>query len=541
MRTARDHHRRPDHEDGGSTLIEQLIAIVVVTGVLLGLLGTLGATAKGVTLGRQRTIAVSLAKQVIENLQGSDYKDAVVTGIGATADPLVSGTPPKFGGEVLYVGGANSYKSTVMSVSTTFTLKTFVTTVPAASGAGYRRITVIVEWPSTVLAKPHHLQFSSLVFDLDFKSYPASSGSAGAEGGLITLTGCVGGETFAEGDVRVALPSAHADTSASTLRTAIGTAAAASSSVGTGSRTDPSTCLPQPATEVRECALTTSDSIADNDSSTITGNSSAQPDVLVPPCTATTPAGVVSVESPTVTLKSYAKTDTCASCDWATPPDGVPWARAVATATGGSRATFASGDVSGNLWEFSTGWSTTAWIDHDSTGTGVVTTSVELDAPALTVLELPGLAGAVTVEPLVASATAAAGDTSVSPALSAPARTVRLWNGSGYDAYSWTPGTALDQSATASLVVGSRTIAITSHVVGGSSSLGVVGAAPRTDAAAVDPSLLVVTVTVNIGTEPTESVDTTETTEPLVTTGDSFTIVVDYGRLSARSTWLPKA
>ena len=523
VRTAAHPVRRPG-DDAGSTLVEQLIAIVVITGVLLGLLGTLGAAARGLTLGRQRTIAVSLAKQAIETLQGSDYKDAVVTGTGATSDPLVSGTPPKFGGEVLYLGGANPYKSTATSAGTTFTLKTFVTTVPAATGAGYRRINVVVEWPSTVPTKPHQLQFSSLVFDLDFKSFPAGSGSAEADGGLITLTGCIGGETFGEGDVRVALPGAHADTSASTLRTAIGTGAAATSSVGSGVRTDPSACAPAIGTEVRECALVTSDSVADNDSSTVTGNSAAQLETLVAPCTTTTPAGALTVAAPTVTLKSYAKTDTCASCNWATPADAVPWARATATATGGSSASFVTDGVSGTLWQFGTGWSATASIDHDPAGNGLVATSVELDSPALTVLALPGLSGAVLVDPFVASASASAGDSSVAPSLNAPASSVRLWNGSGYDTYAWAAGETFDHSASGTLALGGSTITIDSRVQANVSSIGVVGSAPRTDAAAVDPSLLLVTVTVSIDT-----------------TGDAFTVAVDYGRLSAHSTWLPKA
>ncbi len=51
--------------DTGFGLIEQIIAMAVIVGALLGLLSTLGATAQGVTTSRQRTIGVSLAKQTI--------------------------------------------------------------------------------------------------------------------------------------------------------------------------------------------------------------------------------------------------------------------------------------------------------------------------------------------------------------------------------------------------------------------------------------------------------------------------------------------
>ena len=47
--------------------------MTIILGVLLGLLSTLGAVAHAMTTSRQRTIAVSLAKQTIENIQGADW------------------------------------------------------------------------------------------------------------------------------------------------------------------------------------------------------------------------------------------------------------------------------------------------------------------------------------------------------------------------------------------------------------------------------------------------------------------------------------
>ena len=86
--------------------------MTIVLGVLLGLLSTLGAVAHAMTISRQRTIAVSLAKQTIENIQGADWAN-VATGTGVTtADPLVTpGTPLKFGGEDLFFGGTSPYRT----------------------------------------------------------------------------------------------------------------------------------------------------------------------------------------------------------------------------------------------------------------------------------------------------------------------------------------------------------------------------------------------------------------------------------------------
>ena len=93
-----------------------------------------------------------------------------------TADPLVTpGTPLKFGGEDLFFGGTSPYRTYPVAAGATFVLSTFVTTVPpdGGKGTGYRHVTVIVAWPST---KPAHtMQFSSLVFPLDYTSYPPAT------------------------------------------------------------------------------------------------------------------------------------------------------------------------------------------------------------------------------------------------------------------------------------------------------------------------------------------------------------------------------
>ena len=538
VRCADNQTRRCHHSNAGSSLVEQIIAIAIIGTVLLGLLGTLGASAKGIVTARQRTIAVSLAKQAIEHLQGSDYKNAVITGTGA---------PATFEGEAVYAppGGTFPYITSISAAETTFTLKTLVTTVSASS----RRITVIVDWPSSTPTKPHTMRFSSLVYDLDFKSYPTSSGSADATGGLVTLSGCLGGETFGEEDVRVALPGATADTGASTLRTSIGSAAGASSSLRAGARDDLSACVPGASTAISECPLTTIESIADNDSSTLTGSSAQVPGELPFACSAATPSSSVVIESPGSLLKSFAKTDSCSSCLWSTPPDSVPWAQATATTTSGSSGTFHSGSLDGSLWKFASGWSATALVDHTLVNhfpvdQGTVAASAQLTAPALTVLELPGFAGAVKVGSFTSVASAAAGDTSVAPSVTSPPVEVSLWNGIGYSVTSWTPGTPFDESASGSIEVGGRTVSFTSNVQSQPSAPGVVGAAPRTDAYASHPSLLVVTVAVVV--EPTSAgptgssvPDTTVVPPPIAT--DSFTVVVDYGSVSARGTWLTKA
>jgi hypothetical protein len=574
-------------------LIEQLIAMVLITGALLGLLSTLGATAQGLTIGRQRTIGVSLAKQAMESLQGAAFID-VATGSGASADLLVTaGTPPPkliFGTEVLVQGGATPYRQTLGGAGTTFSLRTFVTTV---TGADYRRITILVDWPYVAPNVPakHSMSFSSLVYPLNYASYPVSNGSAEVTGGLVTITGELGGDTY--NDVHVALPAARADTNASTLRTSLGSAAGPTSYVDLLAGPITSTSCSGAGTDIGECARKTLDGVADNVSTT-----SAIPNwfsnVNVPFAAGrlTTPRGT-TIDTPSGTLTSQTSTDVCSSpCSGVGDGDGVPWAYASSSRTGSSAAsaTFASSHgvgaaLQGSLWTFDTAdpWSATAAVDHDVPFGGTVTATAQIAVPKLSVLKITGapaaFVGAVTVSTVTASASAPAGSPSTPSAVTYGTVTVKLWNGTGYDTVNLAEGASTAMSEK-HFVVGDNLVSFIMNVQSQPATLSPTGTAPRSDAVAEHPSILLVTVDVTITSvtqfEPTTTTSTTSTTSststtttsttvpttssttvPTTTTSstttttttvpptplqtDAFTIVVDYGRLTAQSTWLATA
>jgi hypothetical protein len=490
--------------------------MTIVLGVLLGLLSTLGAVAHAMTISRQRTIAVSLAKQAIENIQGADWAN-VATGTGVTtADPLVTpGTPLKFGGEDLFFGGTSPYRTYPVAAGATFVLTTFVTTVPPAGGkgTGYRHVTVIVGWPSTNPA--HTMQFSSLIFPLDYTSYPAGNGTAEVTDGLVTLSGCLGGDTF--DDVHVALPGARADTIASTLRTAIGSANSAAAHVEVHPRLDSSTCVPVDPVAADNCPRVNLTNVADNDSSTSTLNTASGTggSFLCP--LSPTAGGLAVVVPPAVptSLSSDAKTDVCSpTCAFAGAVDTVPFADAAVTPTAGSSATFNSGGLTGGLWSFASGWSATTRVDHDtiSSTSGSVTTSASLIAPALSILSLPGApGGTVKVAGFTATASASAGYTTTAPNLIF-GTTLQLWNGSGYGPIVVVaPGTSW--SGTSSFPAGDRQVSLVATVQ--------------------TQPLLLVTVAVIITPSTLDAA-------PGVGT-DNFTIEVNYGRVAANSAWLTKA
>jgi prepilin-type N-terminal cleavage/methylation domain-containing protein len=555
---------RGQRVDDGFSLIEQMIAIVIIAIVLLGLLSTLGATAQGIVTGRQRTIAISLARQVIETLQGAKYSD-VVTGTGVGSDPLVAGSKfePLALNEDILPGGSASYRKDIVATGTTFSLRTFVTTVPST---GYRRATVIIEWPKS--APRHTLRFSSFVFPLVNASYPASNGSAEVTGGLVTLSGCLGGDTF--DDVHVGLPSVRADTSAATLRSAISGAGNATGHVEVRARPDPSTCTPEGSTGNDNCVRTTVDSVADNDSTTPTiGNVANPTGQTFAACAVGPTAGGVSVVTPAGlganSMTSHAKTDACSPTSLCTAftggsADAVPFADAKVITNAGTYATFSTGGLAGNLWTLGANWTSTASVDHVETGTGSVKAIATVIAPALSVLTLPGLVGgAVKVLGFTATASAAAGDTTVAPTFNiAGAPTIQFSDGTatGYVPVTWVPGTALDfTSPQRTMTMGSRTVSFVSRVESEASATAFPAGTPRPKGLAQNPTLLRVTVTVTISpstlvTPTTTTSTTTSTSVPEATTStiaplpvatDTFTIVVDYGRVSANGAWLATA
>jgi hypothetical protein len=528
---------RPRVRDDGSSLIEQVIAMTVIAAVLLGLLASLGATARSLTTGRQRTVAVSLAKQAIERLQGASYTDVAMNlaSTGLESDPLVSGTSPNlmFEGERMVAGSAAQYVTTVTEAGTTFTLRTFVTAVAPATGTAYRRATVLIGWGSTTTGgtPERSMRFSSLIFPLDYTSYPSSSSTAEATGGSVLITGTLAGDVFEE--LRLALPGTRATTDSSTLRTARSTAAGATSVVDivSGAVTS-STCLNYGDTTKRQCPRETADSVADNDGGT---NNDGLDSVVSKPFSAasSTTLGGTTAVTPAGTMTSRATVGACGACGFG-DSDDLPWSEASLVTTSSTALTFqVDAALGGTLWELDSGWSPSAMADDDVDGGGVVHATAQLAAPAAKVFDLlPGQAptgfeGAVRLSGFVASASVASGHTTSPPSAPSAVAQVQLWDVDGYRTVDVTPGSSADHTASATLVVGNRTVAFTSlvqsHPNTTSTATSTTNTALRTGGVAEHTSLLLVTVAVTVTTGATV---------------ENFTIVFDYGKVSALTTWL---
>src|SRR6266508_3215662 len=186
---------RPRVDDQGFTLVEHIVAITVIAGVLLGLLGVLGAGVKGVTVGRQRTLATSLGKGVIERFQGAYYDPTSfesnmgmnLSDPGLASDSRLT-TDPLSGKRLLdgkaLVGAANPvfapYAWETTEASTAFRVSAYVTDSGVSSDRS-RLLTVYVAWAGAT-AQPASLRFTSAASPLDYATYPASDGSADVSG-----------------------------------------------------------------------------------------------------------------------------------------------------------------------------------------------------------------------------------------------------------------------------------------------------------------------------------------------------------------------
>lgn len=531
---------RRDERDAGFTLMEQIVSMTVLFAVLLGLLVALGAGARGIANGRQRTIATSLAKQQIEYLQGSAYTAIAMnlSSPGLSTDPNVTGTAPnqKFEGEFLVGGSTTPYTSVVTDGGGTFTVKTYVTAVAPTSGSAYRRITVLVDWTPSTSGSAHSMRFSSLVYPLDYTSYPAGAGSAEVAGASVTISGLpafLAGETF--DDFHLNLPQARAETSASTLRTAHGVSSSSTGvvDVGAGPLTSTTCQLSGTSSDIAECALVTFDNIADNDAGSQAADVSETVAAPFVARTVSTPGGL-TLTTPAGTTTNRVSTDECVACTFG-DADALPWSQAaVATTTGASAASSTSGStLAGALWSMGPGWSASATSDHDGASGGLVTSTAQLQAPAVDVLRIdgvPGFTAAVKVPALSASVTTYSGHTSSTPSVSSSAEVnVQIWNGIEYLTYPVTPGEAFDSgpvATSAPIVVGDHAVSFTSQVVAQPSTTSSAGTTVKTESAAQYPSLLVVTVDVTV-----TSLSTASQTA-------AFTITFDYGRTTSLSTWV---
>jgi type II secretory pathway pseudopilin PulG len=155
--------------DGGFTLLEVILAMAIVIGVMLAMVGLMVGGLKTIEQARQRQTANSLATQQLERLRALPY-DTVTKPV--PSKPLGAGIQ-----YVVNVGGVNRFQPTALvpgldeplvvndysgQVTTqkvgqvTYTIQTYVS-VPASTGQQAYDLAAIVSWKSSVNTKGKYI------------------------------------------------------------------------------------------------------------------------------------------------------------------------------------------------------------------------------------------------------------------------------------------------------------------------------------------------------------------------------------------------
>jgi hypothetical protein len=176
LRRALDRRRLAMSQDGGFSLLEAVVALMIAAGVFSAISVALVQTVRASLQARQSQIAADLMNRQVEFVRSLDYSKATELAADLASDvgvdPLLSynsgqntyylttsaGQEPVVAGTV---GLIPQHKQVVTQQNTAYTIRTYITAVTDATNASasYRRITVTIEW--SVNGKTHSRKTSS--------------------------------------------------------------------------------------------------------------------------------------------------------------------------------------------------------------------------------------------------------------------------------------------------------------------------------------------------------------------------------------------
>jgi len=483
--------RYPGNEEGFS-ILECTIALSVVFVVLLALLGALTTGARGLVTGRQRSAALALANEVLEDARGRAYGDVghdFDSDPTLATDPLITGTAPHFiytgvtpneplaasavdagasGGTVsnpLYPFSPHRFVS--KREQTRYTTEVYVSIVTPASGDVYKRVTAKVSWaPAQYASAARSVTLSSFLFNAGAPPDPKLIGNGEADAGAFKVTGTLTGISLS--DAQVTLPYVNGGIDSGFVRSAKGFARSGTSQVnllsglltgcsvlGLGSTCDP--------------ALAEAD--ADNDSGTAPSDTDQDgPTSTASASISAAPALTAGVGTGTAQAQASAR-----SC-WACQPGGslpvgdddrLPYFTGTATGPANASVGFTAGTVSGSLFSIGTGCSlncATVTVDRDDSGANQrLSSTASVTFPALRLMEFAagapaGYSGMIKIGGVSATATANSGPGATGPTVTGTPVSVQMWDTAtgGYKTTTITPGdasAASDPTAHASFTV----------------------------------------------------------------------------------------
>ena len=549
----------------GFTIVESLIALGLVFGVLVGLLATINTGVRGVMTGRQRSVAVSIANEVMETARSRSHADVghdLDSDSTLATDPAVRGTVPNLfytglgpGADEPLVGsvvdagtGAGTTSNPLFPFSphrwstvreaTTYTTSVYITRVVPSSGDPYRRLTVVVTWDRSLdapSAVPAEVRLSSYLFGAIQPPDPLFVGLAEADAGNVTVTGTLAGIDLS--DARLWLPYAHGEIDSRFVRRATGFAGTARSLTNLRSGSV-SGCTVSNGGLTAECTGTKAETGSDNDAAT------APPDHNAAGPTSDfggtlAAGGKLSSNLGTGTARSLSTARSCWSCFGAgvDDDDRLPyqWGQAIGPAD--LSVPFSAGPATGSLLTAAGACSTcsTVTLDRDDvSGTARLLTTAAVAHPAIDVVNLagapPGYAGMVRVGSASVTTSATSGPGALAPSFSGGPVSVEVYDTTtptpGYRALAITPGTPSETTSHAEMVVSGTQVVMDATVRSGPAvTLSTSSAGALTEAQASLSNWLSIDVHLVV-------TDLTGTLADLV-------VSLDYGRVTTRATYQP--
>ena len=543
--------------------MESLIALGLVFGVLVGLLATVNVGVRGVVTGRQRSVAVSIANEVMETARSRSHADVghdLDSDPTLATDPAVRGTVPNLFytglspgpdeplvGSVVDAGAAagntsnplfpfSPHRWSTVRETTTYTTSVYVTRVVPASGDPYRRLTVIVTWDRSLDAPsaiPATVRLSSYLFNAIQPPDPLFTGLAEADAGTVTVTGTLAGIDLA--DARLWLPYAHGEIDSRFVRRATGFAGTARSLTNLKSGAV-SGCTASNGGLTAECDGAKAESASDNDAAT------APPDHNAAGPTSDAGGTLAAAEKLTSilgagTVRSLSTARSCWSCygSGVDDDDRLPYQWAEATGPADLSMPFSAGPVSGSLLASTAACSTcsTVTLDRDDvSGATRLLTAAAASHPAIDLVTLegalPDYAGMVRVGATSVTTSATSGPGALAPSFTGSPVTVQLYDTTlpGYRTLSITPGTPSETTSHAEMVVSGASVVMDATVRSGPAvTLSTSSGGAVTEAQASLSNWLSVDVHLVV-------TDITGTLADLV-------VSLDYGRVTTRATYQP--
>lgn len=565
--------RSPD--ESGFTIVESLIALGLVFGVMVGLLATVNVGVRGIVTGRQRSVAVSIANEVMESARSRSYAEVghdLDSDPTLASDPAVRGTVPNLFytdlspgadeplvGSVVDAGAAagstsnplfpfSPHRWPTVRQATTYTTSVYVTRVVPTSGDPYRRVSVLVTWDKALngsAAVPPSVRLSSFLYNAIQPPDPLFVGLAEADAGTVSVTGSITGIHLSDpAPATVWLPYAHGEIDSRFVRNAKGFAGTARSLTSLLGPETVSGCTVGTGGLSAECPGIKAESGSDNDAATAPPDHNGVGPLSDDGGTLAAGGKLTSTLGPG-TARSFSTARSCWLCYPDRPPgddnDLLPFQWGQSAGPTGLSMPFSAGPASGSLVAAGDGCSpcSTVTLDRDDvSGASRLITTAAVVHPAIDVLTLAGAPAGYAGMVRVGSSSVGTSATS-GPGASPPPPpvgntfAVQLYDTTlaGYRTVSITPGTASEPAPSHAVMALSGTTVVMDATV--RSGPAVTLSTPTTTGGALAEAQASLSnwLTVEVHLVVTDAA----TALPLA----DLVVSVDYGRVTARATYEP--